>query len=87
LKTEEWDYEYETRIIGTFRSTYENIDFSVPRHLLLPLDFNNIKIKVTMNPWADNLLEEKIKRIFEELDFYVDYTILKSKLHGKIIRK
>lgn len=87
IKNTPWDFEQETRIIGNFRTVYEGINFEVPEKILLPLNFNNINIEITLNPWRSDEFKSQIENMCKEYLNQYKYNIKESSLLGTIIRK
>lgn len=90
FKTEYWKFEYETRIIGDFISM-DDTDYDPPKEIYIPLDYNNIKISITLNPWDTPEIKKKVEDICKENlkkeQYEIKYSVLKGKLNSRIPQK
>lgn len=84
IKRVEWDFEEETRIIGMFRTVHKDIDFEVPEYILLPLNFNDIDIEITLNPWSTDEFRSDVEQICNSYLKGYSYKICESVLKGTL---
>ena len=87
IKEKAWSFEDETRIIGLFQTVYDGIEFEIPSHILIPIDFSKIKISITLNPWSTDDFERKVRMICSTNLHDCDFEILKSTLHGTLKKR
>lgn len=63
LKSQYWDFEYETRIIASFAS-YKKSLYESPEGIYVPLNLKNMKVTVYVNPWATEKFKEDVENIY-----------------------
>ena len=84
-----WKFEKEIRLIGIIRLLkVEPVKINIiPNYFLANLNFNSFNIKITLNPWANDDLYCKIKKLFNDNNIDVEITdsILKNSIVKSII--
>jgi hypothetical protein len=81
IKYPDWGFEFETRILGMFRTTKSNIEFEVPEYILVPLDLNKFDVTIILNPWSTDMFRNQVEEICEEFLQEYNYRIEKSKFY------
>ncbi len=87
LKTEDWSFENETRIVGLLRPKVSADSIPVADYLLMPVAFSRLdKIVITCGPWMTEDLKDTIKEICEKYLQGYNYSVKKS-VFEKLIKR
>ncbi len=87
IKREGWDFEEETRLVGIFRTVREGIEFEIPDHILLPIDFNKFVIEITLNPWRTDKFKKEVESICKTNLAGHSYVIHESELYKTLLKR
>lgn len=86
LKSKYWNFEYETRIIANYVST-KKVLYEPPEGIYVPLNFDNMKITIYLNPWATKEFMTKVKSICNSSKYIKDFEIKYSNLYNKLNKR
>jgi hypothetical protein len=87
MKTDDWSFENETRIVGLLRPKTSVDYIPVADYLLMPVTFERLdKIIITCGPWMTEDLKDTIKEICEKYLKGFNYSVKKS-VFEKLIKR
>lgn len=84
IKREEWDFEYETRIIGLFRNINSNVEFNAPEYILIPIDLESLELEIILNPWCSEDFKSEVKALLVANKLEDKVNVFESSLHNTI---
>jgi len=87
IKEKAWDFEEETRIIGLFQTTANNLVLDIPNCMYLPLDLSRLTIRIILNPWSDSIFKSKVESFCKEILKDYRYEIVNSSLHNTLAER
>lgn len=87
FKSEFWQHEEETRLIGQLRTAAENIPVLTYDYILIPITFKNTNLTIRFSPWMSEEIKECVKLKVEKYLPEVKVNYVDSQFTDQVIRK